>query len=226
MWENQMRKIIYMGEFDGRNYYYNTRTKEGLVALDSKTIKKKGERNEYLSTLIMMLFWLFLILEALMFLIPVFHGMHYPKLMITPFIMLSIVTPLLYILFMEECLYYNVNYTVLSTKEAFSQAVYTNKFWNNFFNKKSTLLKIPIFIFAMLVMLIFSTIYFGWGWLYSTNIIAEKAFDPGILIVIPIFTIFTGIPFLLFFQNNPVRWLLAVRKLERGKIIFEEENHV
>ena len=221
-----MRKIIYMGEFDGRNYYYNTRTKEGLVALDSETIKKKRERNEYLSTLIMILFWLFLILEALMFLIPVFHGMHYPKLMITPFIMLSIVTPLLYILFMEECLYYNVNYTVLSTKEAFSQAVYTNKFWNNFFNKKATLLKIPIFIFAMLVMLIFSTIYFGWVWLYSTNIIAEKAFDPGVLIVIPIFTIFAGIPFLLFFQNNPVRWLLAVRKLERGKIIFEEENHV
>ena len=57
MWENQMRKIIYMGEFDGRNYYYNTRTKEGLVALDSETIKKKGEGNEYLSTLIMMLFW-------------------------------------------------------------------------------------------------------------------------------------------------------------------------
>lgn len=94
-------KIIYMGEFDGRNYYYNIRTKEGLVALDSETIKKKGERNEYLSTLIMILFWLFLILEALMFLIPVFHGMYYPKLMITPFIMLSIVTPLLYILFME-----------------------------------------------------------------------------------------------------------------------------
>ena len=45
MWENQMRKIIYMGEFDGRNYYYNTRTKEGLVALDSKTIKKKGEHD-------------------------------------------------------------------------------------------------------------------------------------------------------------------------------------
>ena len=60
----------------------------------------------------------------------------------------------------------------------------------------------------------------------DTIIIAEKAFDPGILIVIPIFTIFAGIPFLLFFQNNPVRWLLAVRKLERGKIIFEEENHV
>lgn len=101
MWENQMRKIIYMGEFDGRNYYYNTRTKEGLIALDSETIKKKGERNEYLSTLIMILFWLFLILESLMFLIPVFHGMYYPKLMITPFIMLSIVAPLLYILFME-----------------------------------------------------------------------------------------------------------------------------
>lgn len=38
-------KIIYMGEFDGRNYYYNIRTKEGLVALDSETIKKKGEHD-------------------------------------------------------------------------------------------------------------------------------------------------------------------------------------
>lgn len=118
-----------------------------------------------------------------MFLIPVFHGMYYPKLMITT---------LLYILFMEEYLYYNVNYIVLSTKEAFSQAVCTNKFWNNFFNKKATLLKIPIFIFAMLVMLIFSLIYFGWVWLCSINIIAEKAFDPGILIVIPIFTHICG----------------------------------
>ena len=120
--------------------------------MDSETIKKKGEGNEYIITLIVILFWLFLILEALMFLIPVFHGMYYPKLMITT---------LLYILFMEEYLYYNVNYIVLSTKEAFSQAVCTNKFWNNFFNKKLTLLKIPIFIFAMLVMLIFSLIYFG-----------------------------------------------------------------
>ena len=221
-----MRKIIYMGEFDSRKYYYNTRTKEGLVALDSETIKKKGERNEYPKYFNHDAFLVILNFGSTDVSDTVFHGMHYPKLMITPFIMLSIVTPLLYILFMEECLYYNVNYTVLSTKEAFSQAVYTNKFWNNFFNKKATLLKIPIFIFAMLVMLIFSTIYFGWVWLYSTNIIAEKAFDPGILIVIPIFTIFAGIPFLLFFQNNPVRWLLAVRKLERGKIIFEEENHV
>ena len=97
-----MRKIIYMGEFDGRNYYYNTKDKRRPCSFGFGNDKKKGERNEYLSTLIMILFWSFLILEALMFLIPVFHGMHYPKLMITPFIMLSIVTPLLYILFMEE----------------------------------------------------------------------------------------------------------------------------
>lgn len=170
--------------------------------MDSETIKKKGERNEYIITLIVILFWLFLILEVLMFLIPDFHGMYYPKMMITPFIMLSIVTPLLYILFMEEYLYYNVNYIVLSTNEAFSQAVCTNKFWNNFFNKKATLLKIPIFIFVMLVMLIFSLIYFGWVWLCSINIIAEKAFDSGILIVIPIFTIFAGIPFLAIYRQG------------------------
>lgn len=40
MGESNAEKI-YMGEFDGRNYYYNTRTKEGLVALDSETIKKR-----------------------------------------------------------------------------------------------------------------------------------------------------------------------------------------
>ena len=88
------------------------------------------------------------------------------------------------------------------TVHSFSQAVYTNKFWNNFFNKKVTLLKIPIFVFAMLVMLIFSLIYFGWVWLCSINIIAEKAFDPGILIVIPIFTIFAGIPFLTIYRQG------------------------
>ena len=88
------------------------------------------------------------------------------------------------------------------------------------------MLTIPFFLPRRLFHKLYTLISFGWVWLYSTNIIAEKAFDPGILIVIPIFTIFAGIPFLLFFQNNPVRWLLAVRKLERGKIIFEEENHV
>ena len=25
------------------------------------------------------------------------------------------------------------------------------------------------------------------------------------------------------FQNNPIRWLLAVRKFERGQVVFKEE---
>jgi len=30
---------------------------------------------------------------------------------------------------------------------------------------------------------------------------------------------------LLLFQNNPIRWLLAVRKYKQGKVLFGEEKN-
>jgi len=36
--------------------------------------------------------------------------------------------------------------------------------------------------------------------------------------------LFPALLYLFLFQNNPIRWLLAVRKYEQGKVIFAEEK--
>ena len=39
----------------------------------------------------------------------------------------------------------------------------------------------------------------------------------------PLGGLFPAVSYLLLFQNNPIRWLLAVRKFERGQVVFKEE---
>ena len=36
--------------------------------------------------------------------------------------------------------------------------------------------------------------------------------------------LFPALLYLFLFQNNPIRWLLAVRKYEQGEVIFAEDK--
>ena len=51
----------------------------------------------------------------------------------------------------------------------------------------------------------------------------QEAFDIQILFS-PLAGLFPAVSYLLLFQNNPIRWLLAVRKYEQGKVVFVEEK--
>ena len=50
----------------------------------------------------------------------------------------------------------------------------------------------------------------------------QEAFDIQIFFS-PLAGLFPALLYLFLFQNNPIRWFLAVRKYEQGKVIFNEE---
>ena len=96
-------------------------------------------------------------------------------------------------------------------------------FWDNFSDKKATFAKMLAFMIVMLLVFMVTIIFAA----TMPNIIdsfnRQEPFDIQI-VFLPLGGLFPAVSYLLLFQNNPIRWLLAVRKYEQGKVIFKEEE--
>ena len=219
-----MRKIIFIGQSGDEAVYYNTRTKEALVADKSALLNTEGARktNKVIIPLIL-LFALFgggVGLAIFSFTSP----FRLNERMI-PIILLAIFLVFVGSIYMlEKALYKNVRSTFLANEEQFKAAVNGNLFWENFDVKKASIGKFCAFL-AVMLLLLFATV------------ITFIAFIPGIIdsferkapfelqiITSPLIAILPAVFYLFLFQNNPIRWLLAVRKYEQGKVIFAEEE--
>lgn len=224
-----MRKIIFMGQSGEQAVYYNTRTKEALVADKSDLLDTEGARRGTGSTegsgcLIPLIFLLvLLVLMGSMVLIPVFSGFRYNSWMVPVYIFALLLVCFGFIWMMETALYKGVKQVRRATRQQFAEAVDTNLFWENFGTKKASIGKMFMFLIVILSA-IFVTII---GVLTVPNILSsfvkEEKFDIQILLSILMGSL-PGISYLLLFQNNPIRWFLAVRKYEQGKVIFTEEH--
>ena len=219
-----MRKIIFIGQSGDEAVYYNTRTREALVASKSALLNTEGARKSNRAIIPLMFAFVFLGIVGGLVAIPAFSGFRYNSGMTKFFI-----TGLMFVFFgsmwmLEIALYKNVKYIRGATKQQFEKAVYSNLFWDNFSNKKATFLKIFAFM-VVILLLIFATV------------ITFIAFIPGIIdsferkapfelqiITSPLIGILPAVFYLFLFQNNPIRWLLAVRKYEQGKVIFAEDK--
>ena len=219
-----MRKIIFIGQSGDEVVYYNTRTKEALVADKSVLLNTEGARKTNKAIIPLMFAFVFLGIIGGLVAIPAFSGFRYNSGMTNFFI-----TGLMFVFFgsmwmLEIALYKNVKYVRGATKQQFEKAVYSNLFWDNFSNKKATFLKIFAFM-VVILLLLFATV------------ITFIAFIPGIIdsferkapfelqiITSPLIGILPAVFYLFLFQNNPIRWLLAVRKYEQGKVRFREEK--
>ena len=125
---------------------------------------------------------------------------------------------------MEVALYKGVKRARGATKQEFKEAVYSNLFWENFSEKKATFAKMLAFMIVMLLIFMTTIVIFAAaipGTIDSFN--KQEAFDIQIFFS-PLAGLFPAVSYLLLFQNNPIRWLLAVRKYEQGKVIFAEEE--
>ena len=124
---------------------------------------------------------------------------------------------------LEKALYKNVRSTVLASEEQFKDAVNGSLIWEGFSDKKATFGKIFFFLFIILILLFCVGIvgmfgipgmlipYYDHDW-----------FDLSLLFS-PLAGVLPAAVVISLFQNNPIRWLLAVRKFERGQVVFKEE---
>lgn len=224
-----MRKIIFMGQSGEQAVYYNTRTKEALVAAKSALLDTEGARRgtgatEGSGCLIPLIFFLvLLVLMGSMVLIPVFSGFRYNRWMVPVYIIALLLVCFGFIWMMETALYKEVKQVRRATRQQFVEAINTNLFWDNFSNKKPTFMKMVLFLIVT-VIVIFVTIILILTIPYTiSSFTNEEKFDIQIVFSI-LGGLFPAVSYLLLFQNNPIRWLLAVRKYEQGKVIFTEEH--
>jgi len=125
---------------------------------------------------------------------------------------------------LEKALYKNVRSTVLANEEQFKAAVNSSLIWGGFSDKKATFGKIFFFLFIILILLFCVGIVGMFG--IPGMLIPyynHEWFDLSLLFS-PIAGVLPAVVVISLFQNNPIRWLLAVRKYEQGKVIFAEEK--
>ena len=219
-----MRKRIFIGQSGDEAVYYNTRTKEALVADKSALLNTEGARktNKAIIPLIL-LFALFgggTGVTIFSFTTP----FRLNESMI-PIILLAIFLVFVGSIYMlEKALYKNVRSTVLANEEQFKAAVNSSLIWGGFSDKKATFGKIFFFLFIILILLFCVGIVGMFG--IPGMLIPyynHEWFDLSLLFS-PIAGVLPAVVVISLFQNNPIRWLLAVRKYEQGKVIFAEEK--
>lgn len=124
----------------------------------------------------------------------------------------------------EKLFYSGAKSLVPASEEQFKEAVESSKFWKKSPDKEPTVDKIILYLFVILVLLFVFVIVVFFA-IPGTFIpyYEHEWFEPSMFMVPIGATIVPISVVLLLFQNNPIRWLLAVRKYEQGKVIFRGE---
>ncbi|RSJ39545.1 hypothetical protein [Streptococcus sanguinis] len=219
-----MRKIIFIGQSGDKAVYYNTRTREALVANKSALLNTEGARRTNSAIIPLMFAFVFLGIIGGLVAIPAFSGFRYSSWMVPPYIVAQFFVCFGFIWMMEEALYKDVKQVQGGSSQQFAKAVDSNLFWENFSEKKATFGKMFIFMIVMLLVFMTTIVIFAAtipSIIDSFN--KQETFDIQIFFSL-LAGLFPAVTYLLLFQNNPIRWLLAVRKYEQGKVIFKEEK--
>ena len=219
-----MRKIIFIGQSGDKAVYYNTRTREALVADKSALLNTEGARKTNSAIIPLMFAFVFLGIIGGLVAIPAFSDFRYNSWMVPPYIVAQFFVCFGFIWMMEEALYKEVKQVQGASSQQFAKAVDSNLLWENFSEKKATFGKMLAFMIVMLLVFMTTIVIFVAtipSIIDSFN--KQETFDIQIFFSL-LAGLFPAVSYLLLFQNNPIRWLLAVRKYEQGKVIFKEEK--
>ena len=219
-----MRKIIFIGQSGDKAVYYNTRTKEALVADKSALLNTEGARKSNRAIIPLMFAFVFLGIIGGLVAIPAFSGFRYSSWMVPPYIVAQFFVCFGFIWMMEEALYKEVKQVQGASSQQFAKAVDSNLFWDNFSDKKATFGKMLAFMIVMLLVFMTTIVIFVAtipSIIDSFN--KQETFDIQIFFSL-LAGLFPALLYLFLFQNNPIRWFLAVRKYEQGKVLFKEEK--
>ncbi|MDY4365883.1 hypothetical protein [Streptococcus sp. 21WXBC0044M1] len=218
-----MRKIIFIGQSGNKAVYYNTRTREALVADKSALLNTEGARKSNSAIIPLMFAFVFLGIIGGLVAIPAFSDFRYNSWMVPPYIVAQFFVCFGFIWMMEEALYKEVKQVQGASSQQFAKAVDSNLFWDNFSDKKATFGKMLAFMIVLLLVFMTTIVIFVAtipSIIDSFN--KQETFDIQIFFSL-LAGLFPAVSYLLLFQNNPIRWLLAVRKYEQGKVIFRGE---
>ena len=222
-----MRKIIYIGQGCQQSVYYNTNTREALATESSTSSDTEGAISSKKSKWPWVVFFAFLLVAIISIWI---------RSLIAPFRLSEWMVPihLAAILFVfigsvygfEKLFYSGAKSLVPASEEQFKEAVERSTFWRKSPDKEPTVDKIILYLFVILVLLfVFVIVVFFVIPATFIPYYEQEWFEPSMFMVPIGATIVPISVVLLLFQNNPIRWLLAVRKYKQGKVLFREEKN-
>lgn len=221
-----MRKIIFIGQSGDEAVYYNTKTREALATESSASSETDGAISSKKSKWPWVVFFVFLLVTIIGIWI---------RSLLAPFRLSEWMAPihLAAILFVfigsvygfEKLFYSGAKSLVPASEEQFKEAVESSKFWKKSPDKEPTVDKIILYLFVILVLLFVFVIVVFFA-IPGTFIpyYEQEWFEPSMFMVPIGATIVPISVVLLLFQNNPIRWILAVRKYKQGKVLFREEK--
>ena len=222
-----MRKIIFIGQSGDEAVYYNTKTREALATESSASSETDCAISSKKSKWPWVVFFAFLLVAIIGIWI---------RSLIAPFRLSEWMAPihLAAILFVfigsvygfEKLFYSGAKSLVPASEEQFKDAVESSTFWRKSPDKEPTVDKIILYLFVILVLLFVFVIVVFFA-IPGTFIpyYEHEWFEPSMFMVPIGATIVPISVVLLLFQNNPIRWLLAVRKYKQGKVLFGEEKN-
>lgn len=211
------RKVIYIGESDGQAIYVNVeKPRDPLAAPKSKLLNTEASRGNRKQIILITSF--LIAFSGVMQLFPetrLFGGVYGYGTLIY-FLTVWLLEGSLLLVIVERALYKNVKLAQPTSKEDFRRAVDTNLIWGNFGDKKVTLgKKIFAWIFTVFMalmgligpILVISILVFN---MIGTPIGSE-------IITLSFMGILPAAAVLLLWQNNMVRWFMAVERYRKNR---------
>ena len=210
------RRRVFIGECDGQVVYYDQKTGEALAAPKSRLLNtaKAGDTNSFISELVILLLAGGPAISGLFSLkfIGVYNWFSLACIFLFWLLQFSLLVAIL-----ERGLYKNVRKAQPTTEKVFFYAASHNLFVKNQFDPRQ-LSALP-YRFARYLINIVSIYYF----LYFLTIPLKfgRPIDEGYGLWFAGLLFFSV--FLLYNQNNPVRFVKIMRLYSQGKVRFKEE---
>ena len=210
------RRRVFIGECDGQAVYYDQKTREALAAPKSVLLNTEGARktSDYIPELV--IFFMAGGTGGFGFLAAMSIGV-YNWTSLTFILLFWLAEFLFMVALLERALYKNVRKAQPTTEKVFYYAASHNLLVKNQFDPRQ--LGTLVFRFARIVVNIVSIYYF----LYFLTLPLKfgQPIDEGYGLWLAGLLFF--VIFLMYNQNNPVRFVKIMRLYSQGKVRFKEE---
>ena len=212
------RRRVFIGECDGQAVYYDQKTREALAAPKSRLLntEKAGDTNAFIPDLVILLLAGGPAISGFFSL--KFIGV-YNWFSLACIFLFWLMQFFSLVALLERALYKNVRRAQPTTEKAFYYAASHNLFVKNQFDPRQ-LSALP-FRFARFVVNIVSIYYFLYFLILPLKF-GQPIGDEGYGLWFAGLLFFSV--FLLYNQNNPVRFVKIMRLYSQGKVLFKEEG--
>lgn len=221
------RKIIFIGESQGKTIYFDTKEQIALEATKSRLLSTEKSRNNRLHIVMILALIPLIGPVGIRLLIQFFFsgGIYLTRGLILWLFLIWLFEGLGLALIVEKALYSNMQDLKPTNNVLFRSAIYSNLFWRNFTDKKVTLgKKLLALLFITIVPVLSLTPFFVFGREFFQGNFDQPSEVSSAIIPFALFGILFGVVYVILFQNNPYRFLKVAEAYQARKLKWKRNK--